>query len=436
MRSTVRVLSILLSVLFLTVPVRAAGTEIVLDELGIAITVPEGLPIVTRDTPADDPVFASEEFGRLVLMAMEESGIYLEIIHRDVPWEIAVLSVSIGMFEDLEANEETIQMLQGVLVRAMENNGGQLESSQIYDGAEYPFVQIKWYDPSLDQYMQQHFTLLNGKLIGVCLYSYGEPCAKRPEEILLSMTNSVRLTEVTSVPDLTEDWVLIPSSTYTYPETGMTLLVPSGWSEIPLSRERDHVKAKFQWSRDPSRLIVLSVTDLLAEMDLSQKMFHTRSEADASNFSDRDLAEIFDVDVSEISRLMLDGKEWIRIVSPRLAQGAGGEVGVKTTALILYEDGWEYLLYFTGDPSDEQYQDLELMARSISIPRSQEAQKALEDRELMITISGMVFSAALFIGLALLLRWRKKKRGIRCFRCGNTCQLGSVFCSNCGIRLL
>lgn len=60
----------------------AVGDEVIdLQELGLEVSVPSGYSVITRDTPANDPVFSNYGITKSEIMSQfNESNIYLNAI--------------------------------------------------------------------------------------------------------------------------------------------------------------------------------------------------------------------------------------------------------------------------------------------------------------------------------------------------------------------
>lgn len=451
MRKTVCLINALLLLLLLAIPARAEEPLLITD-LGIAFSVPDGLEYITQDTPVDDPYFGSPEVGEEYISHMKEEGIHFSSPAPDGSWEITVISLSMALFKDMQPDESTMKLLEQFITLAMEQAGAEISALEIYHGPLFPFVHTTWYHQETDRYSDQYNTVLNGKVTGFCVYGYGTPIFPEQQGILLSMVDSVQLTEVTAVPDSTESRVEAPSFSYCEKESGAVLTVPDGWIEIPLSKEREYVDAKFQWVEDPSVTMIFGAIDLWSEMGPLEQMFLSRDALNIGAFADEDLADAFGVDVSAIERILLDGRVWARIISPMTATALGEEISIESTVLVAYDNGWQYSLQTTGKPGGTIYEDMEEMAKSIQIPPSDEspgnevlidevpadeapAAGSSDNSSLAILAYVLLAGAALSVTLALLLKRHQMKQIKRCPRCGYICKANDSFCSNCGIRL-
>lgn len=430
MRKTVCLIGALLVMLLLALPVHAEEAQLTIPELGIAFTMPDGVTYFTRDTPADDPLFGSPEVGEEYLAYMKESDIYLCALAPDGSWEITVNFIPMSIFDNREPDDSTMKMLERLMSLSMEQSGAEITSTEMYRAPSLPFVHIAWYLPDLDRYSEQYLTALSGNIVGVSIYGYGVPVPTEQSDLLLTMVDSFQLTEAAAIPNLTETWARMSSFTYTHPETGVTITVPGGWVEVPLTQERTYIDTKFEWANDPSCCISFGVSDIWAEMSPLQRLFIPRSKLDSGNLSIEEIADIYEVDVSAVTQLKLGGHYWIRLVYFQSAESL--DLELQTTALLLYEDGWQYMLHYLGEPSDPQYMDMEEIAKSIQIPTPQ---KDPVDRNVLVLAQAVLMCTAVFVVLALLLKRRKVKRGTRCSRCGYTCRYGSAYCVNCGFRL-
>lgn len=421
MRKTICLLSALLMLAALALPVRADGYPMRLEELGITLTLPEGLTIYTREGPVDPSDALSPEDAQYLLDVMAENNIYLMATDPGPACEIQVRADS-APYEDISLlDDDLLELFMESLREKMELSGAEVNDLRVYRSSTM-FLFTHHYFPEQDQYCHQYCTIKNNTVIFISLFSFGVPVTEEQAEAVRSIADSLREDDL---PALKVPQPPLPSGfLYTEPESGTTVRVPEGWLRGYVGTD-----AKFTWSQDRSKAVVFDVTALpLAESPL-KKMLGIRTDP-LKHRSEEDLAEEFGVDPAQVTTLYLDGKKWFRISADMTAADFGQEGTAQSVLLMRSANGWQYRLQYLGTVEDPQYEDLEAMAASLDTPRS-----TIRSTPELEALKDVFHLLAVLLTLLVLLRWRKARRARKCPRCGRVGAKGASCCGSCGQKL-
>ena len=392
-----------------------------LEELGISLTLPEGLAVYTQEGPVDTAHTLPPEDVQYFLDVMTERKIYLLAMDPGA-YEIQVKAEQVSFSDMDHMDDESLDVFAQTFAEVLVSAGAQVEELRFYHSPYTSFLFTRHYFPELGQYCHQYLTSIDGVGFSITLYSLDGPVTEERASTVRSLVDSLRDDDPPSLQ--APEMPLSPGFTYTEPESNTTIQVPEGWLRGYVDAD-----AKFSWSLDRSRAIVFTVTALPPEVSPLKKMLGIRTDP-FEYLSEADIAEEFGVDPAQVTILQLNGKKWFRI-SGRLAAAAFGQEGTAQTVLLFRSaDGWQYRLHYLGTVEDPQYEDLEAMATGLYTP----SPTRRSTPELRTLAYALLCWSTLFT-LLVLLRWRKARRVRKCPRCGRTKDKGASYCINCGQRL-
>ena len=183
----------------------AKDIEYRLEELGVSVSFPNSLIILTRDIKPDDPNLA--KLGRDakdILSVFNSNHIYLDAISNDRSYEYTVkmskpdpVSKDFNLITDkeiLKIAEESAATLKG--------QGATDISSDIYHHAQISFIHAQFVtiEHSTQCYNEVYTTLADGKLVTVKFTSYGTPITSGQETTLKHIIDSITFNKLASAP--------------------------------------------------------------------------------------------------------------------------------------------------------------------------------------------------------------------------------------------
>ena len=132
-----RVLSLFFALFLVMVllcnPVFAASGTYDLDELELQITIPSGYSVVTRDTPASDPIFSDLGISKSALIShFEASNIYLNAISNAYNEEVVVTMTENSLSNFSLLSDTALETLTSALVDQYTNYGINVSKYEVY----------------------------------------------------------------------------------------------------------------------------------------------------------------------------------------------------------------------------------------------------------------------------------------------------------------
>ena len=196
-------LALLLSLV--CIPVGAASNTYYLEELGVEMTVPQGYSVLTRNTPASDPVFSEFNLTKDYIDTLfTTSYIYLNAVttaHRE---EIVVTMIP-NTISDLSAmSDELLNTLKESLITEYASLGVQVSSCEVYRQGDTKFLKVYFYNSSMGSYALQFYTIFNNKAMNFTFHSYEGALTSRQENVICDLVESLRFGGQTVIPDSTE----------------------------------------------------------------------------------------------------------------------------------------------------------------------------------------------------------------------------------------
>ena len=178
--------------LFVTAIPAAALNEVYrFDDFGMSIKAPKGYHVITRETPADDPVFVSlQRSYQEMISEFQKENIYLCAYDPDWTFQIRLklnrdeYSRTIGNYADL-SDAELRTTSDAALASGTEVN-------KVRRG-EYVFFESTMEDNSGEEplYIQRCQTIANGTQIDLTLRKTGEPISASDVKALIAMASSI-----------------------------------------------------------------------------------------------------------------------------------------------------------------------------------------------------------------------------------------------------
>ena len=152
---------VFLSVLFFSA--YADSSTYTIDDLGIQATIPSGYTVITRDTPATDPVF-----NRLTMTKTElddlfiTNNIYLNAVSDLYGEEIIVIFAPAMMADYHKLNDAILEWLMSESVNHYATLGIDVVTSDIYYHTQAKFLRLSWVEKATSRYGVQYYTIYNG----------------------------------------------------------------------------------------------------------------------------------------------------------------------------------------------------------------------------------------------------------------------------------
>ncbi len=152
------------------------------------------------------------------------------------------------------------------------------------------------------------------------------------------------------------------ASLYIDSGTGMEFMVPVGWKETSLSKEREHSKAMFVTDKDSELSIIYGYYDVWNELSEEEKSEKSRGDINMSSFSAIDLSILLNTTTTKIEKTAYAGKKYYRLETYSRKNGTD----YTTTTLYHVANGYVYQFSFSGKRTNQYYQDFESLLQSVN----------------------------------------------------------------------
>ncbi len=359
-------LLIIVFVLLFSTSTLASSSTYTIYELGLDITIPSGYKVITKDTPANASVFS--DLGRTksdVIKQFEASNIYLNAISNASNEEI-VVTMDTNLIDNFSALSDTsLKMLTSSWVNEYEKMGISVLKYDIYQHSQAKFVRVYFEDTANSVNGLQYYTIYNGKAMNFTIRSYSGEITTKQEQTIKTIVDSVKYDTPpieATVGTQTDAFV------YTDVKTNTKFTVPANWYEKELSKEREFIDVKFVSSKEEGMIIIYGSTDLWGMLPPEEQKWSSRSELNNSAFTISDIATLYGIDQTLISKKTYNGIDYFQATVRQTTDMYGVTFTVEMTYAICIEDGWGYLFQFGGTTDNEYFGDFQELLNSVEYP--------------------------------------------------------------------
>ena len=356
--------------LFLVMPfnisVFAVSNTYDLDELELQVTIPNGYSVITRDTPANDPIFSTLGITKSALVSQfETSNIYLNAISDTYNEEIVVTNMKNDLSNFSLLSDTVLNTFAATLVNQYSDYGISVSKYEIYQHSQAKFIKVYFTDTANSVYGLQYYTIYDGKAMNFTMRSYEGNISSRQETTIKTVVDSIKYDKAPPVADQGED---TNSFIYTDTDSGVTFTVPANWKQEAFSKDREFIDAKFVSTKEDGALIIYGSTDMWSMMSASDKVGYTRSDLNNSAFTKTDIAEMFSATADEISVVTYNGIQYYKCELTGSQEAYGLDFSITMTELVYIDNGWMYTFQFGGTSTHKLYSDFESLLNSVQYP--------------------------------------------------------------------
>lgn len=154
----------------LFMPIIVLAKEYQVDDINLKVGIPDDYIVLTRDNLKDnsdmEELGISEEY---MVSAMNLGNIYLDIIAKDISYEILVIVPKIDIAMNTLANVSD-SMLKEVLEAMKEKTGATIGS--VYK-SNYNYTMVEYYDSKMNYNIVNYYTVVNAKGYNIQLQKKG-----------------------------------------------------------------------------------------------------------------------------------------------------------------------------------------------------------------------------------------------------------------------
>ncbi len=356
---------LLLATLF-NISVFAASNIYNLDELELQVTIPSGYSVITRDTPASDPVFSKFGTTKSALISeFETKNIYLNAVSNTSNEEVVVTMLKNDLIDFSSLGDTTLKALAPTLVNQYADNGLNVSKYEIYQHSQLKFMQLYFTDTDKTVHSLQYYTIHDGKAMSFAIRSYNGSLSSKQETTIKAIVDSIKYDKPVPITSQVKDATSFP---YTDIESGVTFTVPANWEQKAFTEERNFIDTKFVSTKDDGCTIIYGSNDLWAVMSATDKIGYTRSDLNNSFFTKEDIADMLGISANKIATTTYNGMQYFKGVTTHTTETYGIEISATITTLFCVDNGWGYMFQFGGTNTHKLYSDFESLLKSVQYP--------------------------------------------------------------------
>lgn len=455
----------LLLVIPFVAPVFATSNTYDIDELELQVTIPNGYSVITRDTPASDPIFSDLGTTKSALISLfERSNIYLNAVSDTYNEEVVVTMTENSLTNFSLLSDTALNALASTLVSQCTNYGINVSKYEIYQHSQAKFVRLYFTDAGNTVYGLQYYTVYDGKAMNFTMRSYEGSLSSRQEKVIRTIVDSIKFDKAPPVAEQGED---TSSFIHTDIDSGVTFTVPANWKQEAFTKDRDFIDVKFVSTKEGGCTIIYGSTDMWGEMSAADKAGYTRSDINNSMFTKSDIAAMYNTTADEISTVTYNGVQYFKGETNYTSGAYGVDIAVKMTQLVYIDNGWMYIFQFGGTSTHKLYSDFESLLKSVQYPTvsnvggagltnnttSNNSDNDSDDSSGTIAVVVLLVIVSIIVVAVIVSRKKNNETAnytqiyhtpeppsktepvIYCTKCGQALPLDSDFCHKCGTKI-
>ena len=459
---------LLLLAMPLNISVFAASNTYDLDELELQVTIPNGYSVITRDTPASDPIFSDLGTTKSAIISQfESSNIYLNAISDTYNEEVVVTMMANSLSNFSLLSDTTLNTLASTLVNQYTDYGINVSKYDIYQHSQAKFVRLYFTDTGKTVHGLQYYTIYDGKAMNFTMRSYEGSLSSRQETAIKTIVDSIKYDKAPPVVDQGED---TNSFIHTDADSGVTFTVPANWKQEAFSKDREFIDVKLVSTKEDGCTMIYGTTDMWSQMSASDRVGYTRADINNSAFTKSDIAAMYNTTADKISTVTYNGVQYFKGETNYTSDAYGVDITVKMTQLVYIDNGWMYMFQFGGTSTHKLYSDFESLLKSVQYPTvsdvgevsstnnttSNSTKDNTDDSSGIIAVVVLLVIVAIIVVVVIVSRKKnqsepanytpiyntptpeppsKPEPVIYCTKCGQALPLDSDFCHKCGAKV-
>ena len=315
-------------------------------ELELSIAVPPVFLCTTREAKGSEPFYRAFGYGPDdVKSVMESQNSYLFGLLADGKGELSLMQASNGVFDLDTIGEADIMMAMNSVKSSFEMQGGLNVTAEVYQGKSHKAIIIRceyMRDNTKVYFLQYTFTHGDKAMFNLRLNSDNEISIEMEE----GMRNAFDSIMWGKVENATGTKGSTDQSIFTDHETGLTFLIPSGWTETDFVGGAESKKVKYRVGED-SIWVIYESTDLWTRLSAGSFGI-ARTQIQNDYFSQEDIAQSIGSVASEVSMKTIGDQEYFCVRFTTATDVSSTEIGVENVLYVCVRDGFLYWFQLSG----------------------------------------------------------------------------------------
>lgn len=351
-KKMVFLLAVLLSFLFSCVAYSETSITHYIPELELSVDIPIGIACVSRESDETNAFFQNEFFDyTTVHKYMIDNSFYLYGMTADFMGEFALIATD---YEDADFNtldSLTLSVLSNQLKNTFSSQGATDIECDTYQGKKDKAIRMHYTfkNAQADQYVLFYYTTHNSKLLTIRFISFYSKISNMQEKMIQDVFDSLVWERKTYSYDPKGETDMNIYSDY---ETGLSFMVPAGWSEVKFVAGEESKKVKYRIGSDNVWVLYESgdMWDSLAQGygSLIETLGITRKDIDNSFLTKELIAQQLGCSEKDISMKTIGGQEFFCMNSADTYSVGNVSIDAQNIVYICMREAYMYWFQLSG----------------------------------------------------------------------------------------
>ena len=352
MKKTAFLLILLLTVLFTCVAMSETTVTHYIHEQEVSVDIPVGINCVSRDSDETNAFYQTEYFDyATVHQYMLDNNFYLYGMTVDLLGEFAVIITDYDDEDFNSMSDLSLSIVSNQLKSTFSAQGATDVKCDIYQGKENRAIRMHYTykTQQADQYVLFYYTTHKSKLLTVRFISFYSPISSKQEELIQNVFESIEWGKKDYSSDPKGETNINIYSDY---ETGLSFMVPSGWSEVKFVAGEASKKVKYRIGSDNVWVLYESgdLWDTFAQSygSLIETLGITRKDVDNSFLSKELIAQQLGCAEKDVSMKTIGGQEYYCMNNAESYSAGSLSIDAQNIVYICVRDAYMYWFQLSG----------------------------------------------------------------------------------------
>lgn len=327
------------------------GVDFYIPDYEVSITVPLGIGCVTRESDETNSFFQNKYFDyKTTHQYLLDNSFYVYGMTVDMMGEFAFIITDNGGTDFSTMSDVSLSFVGYQLEASFTSAGITDKRSEIYTGKNNRAIKLHYTYETQEgkQYVLFYYTTHGSELYMIRFISFFSEISDEQEKMIQDAFESLAwgkqnyTTEPKGETDI---------SIYKDYETGLTFMVPSGWSEVKFVAAEEGKKVKYRIGTEDVWVLYESgdYWDLIVDAVGSDNLYgFTRKDVDNGILSEEMIAGMLGCSVNDITRETIDGQEYYCMRNSQTVSSGSVSVDTQDKVYICMRDAYLYWFQISG----------------------------------------------------------------------------------------